>query len=240
MKLAIAKEHRHFFEKEGLIEFEGVLTQEQLLALDRAIDQALALRTGVPSERWKHLTAEQLFLNGRDLWRSYEPLRQFICQPRFGQIASDLLDKKPLRLGFDQFLPVRPPDPSSKSIYADFLSQQLSLEEVSCLSGVLCGLMIGLSGKRETSGEEIEVQEKNEKDIFPREPGSVVFFQPQTIFNWQTIYQHIGQRFYLIVYTQALSHYLLQPRDPHTHALKQLGYVFNDKLLDRLNPIVYR
>jgi hypothetical protein len=240
MKFATAKEHRDFFQKQGWIEFEGLLSDSQLISVNQAIDQVLAERLNVSSDQ-VHLTSpEKLYLQGHDLWRSHSILHKFVAQARFAEIIGELIEKKPLRLGCDQFFPFFYPGPFSKeqgSVYSHFLNQTTSLEAVSCMQGVICGLLLALNEKEEFSSSEERGMEGI--DIFPRKAGNVIFFQPTIPINWSHLCKHVGQRFYLIIYTSVIAHYRLQPQDPHTHALKRLGYVFNDKLSDKLNPIIY-
>ncbi len=243
MKFAITKEHRDFFQKQGWIEFEDFLPSNQLRLVNQAIDQALAERLNIPIEQLHHLSSDVFYLQGRDIWRSNEGLRKFVTQPRFAEIASELIERKPLRLGYDQLFPARypstlSPQVHSHSIYSRFIGQTINLEDVSCLRGIICGLMLSLGPEKEGSEEDVRSEEG--MDIFPSLPGHAIFFQPTSLINWKNLYLHSGQRFYLIVYTQALAHYYLQPQDPHAHAFKRLGYVLNDKLIDKLNPIVYR
>lgn len=241
MKFAIAKEHKDFFQKQGWIEFEDLISNDQLALANEAIDQALAERLNISTGRLRLLPSEQLYLHGRDLWRSHPQLRKLVTQIRFAEIASELIEKKPLRLGYDQLFPARYQTPFSETasqVYSHFLEQTAALEAVSCLQGVNCGLILALGGKKEDSVESNSSVEGI--DIFPSQPGRVIFFQSHVPIQWKNLYVHAGQRFYMVVYTQASAHYQLQPQDPHTHALKRLGYIFNDKLNDRLNPIVYR
>ncbi|SPJ31602.1 phytanoyl-CoA dioxygenase family protein [Candidatus Protochlamydia amoebophila] len=241
MKFAIAKEHRDFFQKNGLIEFEDFLSEEQVSTVNRAIDRVLTERLKVTPQRLKLLSSECVFSQGRDLWRSNEELKKIVCQPKFAEIASELIEKKPLRLGYDQLFPAHYQTKfSSKQqrIYAQFLEQTLSLESISGVSGVLCGLMICLGEKGELfSQEQFSIEGI---DIYSRQAGHAIYFNPNALVNWRNFYAHSAYRYFLIVYTQNHSHYQLQVSDPHTHFLKQLGYVFNDKLNDRLHPIVYR
>jgi hypothetical protein len=244
MKFAIAKEHRDFFQKKGMIEFEELLPTDQLALLNRTIDEALSNRLDKPQEHMKMQLSEALFLEGRDLWRSNEQLRKLVCQPRLAQIASELIEKKALRLGYTQFFPSNYEvqyDRDYKGIYRHFIQQNIDLQSVSCLENVACGLMLCLS-KPDQVKPVADIKEEEEKgmDIFPWQPGQVVYFQPEVLVDWQKLSRHSGFRFFLIVYTEAYSHYLLRPEDPHTHFLKHQGYVFNDKLVDRLHPIVYR
>jgi hypothetical protein len=244
MKFAVIKEHRDFFNKHGMIEFEQFFNLDQIQLFNQAINQALSNRTSIDSEKWRQLSSEQLFLNGRDLWRSSAELRQLVCQPRLAAIASELIEKKPLRLGYDQLFPsrhqaVRHPIVQEKpSIYGQFLNQSTTLKEISSINGLLCGLMIALSSSQEEKKESKE--ELVKPSIFPTQAGHVTFFQPTFQLNLEELYQHPHQRFYLIVYTQGLAQYELQPKDPHTYALKHLGYTFHTNLSDKLNPIVYR
>ncbi len=241
MKFATAKEHRDFFQKQGWIEFEGFISNDQLALTNQAIDQVLSERLNVSLDRLRLLPSEQFYVQGRDLWRSNPTLRKFVTQMRFAEIAADLIEKKPLRLGYDQLFPARQQhtqfSKATPQVYSCFLEQTASLESVSCLKGVICGLVLALSSKQEESADQVSSEGI---DVFPSQPGNAIFFQPSVPVKWNNLYAHLGQRFYLVVYTQASAHYQSQPQDPHTHALKRLGYVFNDKLGDKLHPIVYR
>lgn len=243
MKFATAKEHRDFFQKQGWIEFEGILSNDQLTLANQAIDQVLAERLNTPLERLHLLPSEKIYLQGRDLWRSHAGLQKLAIQTRFAEIVAELIEKRPLRLGYDQCFPARhalPLASETASVYSHFLEKTLSLEAVSCLQGVACGVLFALGGKESPTSIEKSTEEREGIDVFPSQPGHAIFFQPQVPINWSYLYTHPGQRFYLIVYTLASAYYQLQPQDPHTHALKRLGYVFNDKLSDKLNPIIYR
>ena len=248
MKFATAKEHRDFFQKNGWIEFEDFISNEQLILINQSINQVLSDRLKVTPQRLRTISSENIYMQGRDLWRSNSPLQKFISQPRFGEIVSELVEKKVFRLGYDQLLPARYQvqfSESTSKIYTKFLEQSLTLEAVSCLQGVTCGIMFAL-GEIENQESTNEMPASGSGDnseginVFPSKPGRVIFFQPNVNINWHELYSNPGQSFYLIVYTQATAHYQLQPQDPHTHDLKRLGYIFNDKLSDKLHPIVYR
>lgn len=241
MKFSTAKEHRDFFQKHGWIEFDDLLSPEQLNTANQEIDQVLAERLNVSVSRLKTFGSEKIYLHGHDVWRSKSFLQKLITQTRFAEIASELIERRPLRLGYDQLFPARMQKPFSDEaaqVYSQFLEQTTSLESVCCLQGVICGFMISLSD------QEVELSEEKVSlggiDIFPSRPGNVIFFQPNVLINWSDLYSHLGQRFYMVVYTQPYANYLLEPKDPHTHSLKRLGYIFNDKLNDALNPIIYR
>lgn len=239
MKFAIAKEHKDFYQAHGRIEFEGLLSSEQVRLFNQAIDDALAAKMEIPPSKIRHLTSEELFLQGHDLWRHHSELRKLVCQPKLAEIASQLVDKKPIRLAYDQLLPSRYQSPLLQPVqpqlYSSFLDQTSSLDSTSCIRGLLCGVIIALSSLEEPIEEEPGIP-----SLFPKEAGHMIFLNPEKPLNWSQLYQFPGKRFYLIAYCQAQSFYEPQLQDPHAHELKQLGYIFNDRLSDKKHPILYR
>lgn len=246
MKFATSKEHRDFFLKNGWIEFEDLISNQQLTSMNQAIDQVSLERLKSHSKKKPPLTAENAFLQGRDLWRSNPELHKVVTHIRFAEIAAELIGKKPLRLGCDQFLPTPIARTFSSEVspyYSIFLHRHAALEKILCLQGVAAGLIFALSDRH----DEPVIEEKTDNaiseegiDIFPSRAANAIYFQPNVCVDWSRIYTHSGQRFYLIVYTNSSSYYMLQRDDPHTHTLKKLGYVFNDPLIDKYNPIICR
>ena len=70
-----------------------------------AVDQVLSERLKTSQAQLRFISPEMLFLQGRDLWRSSPSLHKLAAQVRFAEIASELIEKKPLRLGYDQLIP---------------------------------------------------------------------------------------------------------------------------------------
>lgn len=244
MKFATSKEQRDFFQKNGWIEFEEMLSNDQLALMNQALDQVIAARLNVAPEKLGALAAEKIYLQGHDVWRSHPFLQKIATQTRLAEIGAGLIEKKILRLGYDQFF-LGPPKKShvldNRSLFYQFLEKTTSLETVSCLQGVTCGLVFALGGNENVFPEEKPSSfETHGMEIFPSQAGHAIFFQSHLPIHWSRLFELQGQRFYLIVYTNPTAHYQLQPEDPHTHALKRLGYIINDKLNDKLNPIVYR
>jgi len=237
MKFSVAKEHRDFFQKHQAIEFEGLLPPEQVLRFNQAVDEALVQRLGITADKIRHQPPQKLFLDGRDLWRTNPLLKKMVMHLSCAEIASELIEHKPLRLGYAQLFPQISPllfKTHHNNDYALFLQQQISLEACSCLQGVLCGLMLCLTG----DGEDETGKPSEGIDIFAKKAGSGIFFHPDLPISFQNLQQHPNQRYLLIVYTHRNTVYRLQPADPQTHALKHCGYVFGDRLTDKLNPIV--
>lgn len=84
MKYALAKEHREFFAKNHYIEFEGLLTIEEITSLQRKIAQLL------PKKQ-------------RDLWREDVDLQKIVLNRKLAEVASDLFKQSELRIAFDQY-----------------------------------------------------------------------------------------------------------------------------------------
>lgn len=242
MKFATAKEHRDFFHTHGWIEFENLVDSRLFPIAEQGAKEALSERLKLPIERLSKISSEKLFMNGRDLWRSQPILQKLATQAHFAEIAAELVEKRILRLGYDQFFPDLQHKPllsENETTFSNFLQKRGSLQEVSCMSDVICGFVLAFDDRKEAPAV-ILPETLSGIDIFPSKKGNIIFFKPNLPINWISLEQHFGQTFYMVVYTSQTSHYALQLEDPHTHALKRLGYVFNDQLTDKLHPIVLR
>ena len=242
MKYAVASEHRDFFNKNGAIEFDGLLNQEQLSQLGASVNEALSAKMKVPPEKLDKEHSEKQFSSGRDLWRHSPALKKLISHNRFAEIASELVQHKPLRLGYDQYFPKASRHgvkSGERHDFADLIEKEKTLNDISCLQGVLCGLMICIDGEK-TVEPALNPEEAPQVDIFASKAGNGVFFSPEKLIDFGKLRGLPGHRYLLVVYTESTTLYVLRDDDPHTHALKRLGYVFGDKLSDKLNPIIYR
>lgn len=233
MKFAVASEHRDYFQKNQYIEFEGLLNADQVSLLRQGVDAALAKHLHLPVTKLNRLTAEKKFNAGRDLWRLDDHVKKWVTSGQLADIAAELIEKKPLRLGYDQYFPVTPVHENiiRETTYDQLLGKTASLEEISCLQGVLCGLIICL-----TDG----TLEGVNTSVFPNKAGNGIYFQPSHLINFNELRKRAGQDFMLIVYSEKNAVYIMREGDPQVHALKRLGYVFGDKLSDKLNPILCR
>lgn len=235
MKIAIAKEHRDFFKKNGWIELENLLTEQQFVLLNEGVERVLSHRLAIPTDKLDLASEEALFMQGRDLWRGDEGLRQLICLPRIGEIISELVETKPVRLGYDQFIPGLHKkiafSPAKK--ISQFVKRCMHLDDSSCIKGILAGVIVSLNDSAESV-------EPSESDIFPPRAGRVVVVHPQHLINYENLLQHTRQKYFMVVYAKGSSTYYQQSNDLHGHQLRNEGYIYYDKLSDKLNPIIYR
>lgn len=239
MKFAIEGGQRQFFKKHQFLEVEGVLTATQLKELNLEIEKVLEERLNAKPKRAFQELPTKVFTTARDLWRSSDSVKKISLSTQFAEIASDLIEFRPLRFGFDQlYSTVQKPtkDREGFNPYKELALTPRTLKETTCLQGVLCGLMICLSAKSEV--ENLDEEEKS--TIFSKEPGNAVFFTPEMVVDFNELFTDETYRYLMIVYTHPTAIYFLEDNDPQTHAFKGLGYVFGDRLSDKLNPIIYR
>jgi hypothetical protein len=214
MKFTTAKEHRDFFQKQGWIEFEDLISSEQITAIQQQVEQTVMSR--LPRS---HMSLEEGYMQGHDLWRSNSLLRKWATHPKLAQIASELIEKKPLRLGYDQFFPSSLKQ--GQSIHKVScktplsLKEIASLEEVSSIDGISCGLMLCLKVADDHNEKTLPPEGIN---VFPSTQGHVIFFRPTYPVNWGSLFDYPNRAFYLITFTCENAYYEANPYDPHTHA----------------------
>lgn len=239
MKFATAKEHRDFFNKNRTIEFEGLLTDQMAAGMSLEVENVLASRLKCSEETLQTISSEKLFLNGRNLWVGSEILKKGEMQQKFGQLAYEFFEQKPIRFGYDQYWPSYHPSVlKEEHRYQDFLTHPHTLAEMSAIQSVIGGLMLALPKTH------APVQSEQTGDlpssIFPSKAGSGVFFAPDVPLDFTNLQNDPQLHYLLIVYIIDTSVYILNRNDPLLHDFKNMGYVFGDRLNDQFNPIIFR
>lgn len=208
MKFAVSAEQRDYLRKKGILPIEGLLRAHELRELNLGI-----------AEVQKEFSKQDPWMVGRDLWRRNEKIKKIVFSKRLAELAFELLQKKPLRIAFDQFLP--PNFGLQKTLPKD-----CSIQEASCIT-LLHGLYIlCLKTDKSDDNDELEAQ------------GGGYFVLPSSPFPFEMIKPSCS--YFLIGYGDLFSQYLFQPNDPHVHFLKSFGYVFGDKLHERFHPLLLR
>lgn len=214
MKFSISSEQRDYFTKHRFIPFTHLLNEGELLELNQAIDSLIAN----PPKNF------QL----RDLWRNSAVVKKIVSSKRLLQLAFELIQKKPLRLAFDQL--ILEAAKSKKSIVPQILDQG-SFQETSCINNLQGLFILCLRNNDVKLGED---------HPFDFSAGDGVFITPDIAFPFDTLTPSPNKRFLIVAYGNNYSQYLFEERDPYCHYLKNLGYVFGDKLNDRLHPLLLR
>ncbi len=157
----------------------------------------------------------------RDSSRKKAEIQKIIYSSRFVQIAVELTSRKKLRFGYDQVYEL--PLPAS--------TQVQTLQEVSSIAPLVCAFTICLEGTSEQAVDKSFAP-------FAQKPGEVTFFLPTRAWNFELLSEREKQKFLLVAYADSRSLYLFQEQDPYVHTLKELGYVFGDRLNDRSHPVL--
>ena len=138
MKFAVAKEHRDFFENNKGIEFEQILSQNEIDLFNNEITQSLTRRLSVSGSKAFDENPKTLFETGRDLWRDSAIIKKIICHRKLGELVYQLVGEKPIRLGYDQYYPtIDTTSGNSVGKYTNFIQNPASLKEISSLQGKL-------------------------------------------------------------------------------------------------------
>ena len=118
MSVALDPEQLRYFQNKGLIEFEALLSPNQIQTLKQVFSN--------------HLKGEKLPLKqGFDLWRKEPELKKIVTQKIWAQLAGQLIQKNKIRLGATQAL--------TSKCYEDHLAFQ---NRKSCIRDFLCGLCL--------------------------------------------------------------------------------------------------
>jgi hypothetical protein len=221
MRLSLAKEHRDFFQKNGHIEFSSLLSQAQVLDFANAVDATLLKRqkTTRPSTEREHNLEH-------DLWRDHPQIKKVSLNRDFAEVAAELTKQDKVRIAYDQNISPR----TGKDSYLP--TGMTSLEQMSCIKPIILGLLVRLSEGRQPTLEKLPCP-------CPSSPGDGVFFSSQLLLSWDPLLAMQSEHFFLIAYTNAHPLYVLEKRDPCTHALKQQGYGFGDTLKSDTHPLLY-
>lgn len=147
----------------------------------------------------------------RDLFRASEQMRKSVLPRNLVDLVLELGVSRPLRFGLDQL------------ISSGMFSKGGSLEKLFCLQGIEVGIFYPL-------------EEGPEESFFPTRPGDVLLVKGERHLPVHTI----ESKMMLAVLVRSTSVYIRNLRDPHAHALKELGYAYGDKLKDQFHPVVCR
>ncbi len=213
MRFALAKDHLDFFYRNHYIEFEDILTLEEVFSIEDAIEEVLTKRVG------GNRNPKKIYLAGNYCWQDDPRITKIALSYRLAEIASQLTKERTLRLASSQIL-------SGSLSEEKVFDEPLPLENLCSIQKISCGVILHLS-----SSEELE-------DPQPKKIGSATFFSTRIpiSFDYLTKTSHLTQLFFIYSVENAL--YALTPTDPHTHALKKLGYGFGDHVLPNTHPIV--
>lgn len=227
MKFGVAKEHLSFFCKQGYIEFESLLSQEDVAILEQEISQVLSLRLNAQKKNLHHQLFSTLYKGGFDIWRSSDQIKKILFRRQLSEVAATLVKKKKIRFGFDQLFCV----PHFFEEEASFLTKENALRTSTCLQGVLCGLILNVGGQFDFDQESMP--------FLPSKVGNGLFVSPDLLFSFaHLLSMPTGAMQILIVYAEEKAIYRHCEEHLNTHAYKRLDYVFGDRLRNSTHPLI--
>lgn len=233
MRFAIVGDHREHFRRHGFVEFEELLTGPDLAALNGMIEAVMSRRLGRGVDEL-HIGTSEALQHGRDLWRDDPQIRKIVCRRRFAEVCSSLLERRSMRLAYDQLL-IRSSHVSERGMDSGILNATSTLREISAIQGVVGALILSLKGER---GDP-------ESPFLPSAPGFGLFLSADHPVAWSRLFEEdllaeSPQRYLMIVYAEAKALYILNTRDPHVHRAKGWGLVFGDRLEEPTFPLLIR
>ncbi len=158
---------------------------------------------------------------GRDLWRNHPLIKKTVLTRDFAEIVANLTHAEEIYHGLDQEF-------SNFALPAGMIS----LQQMSCVRPLIAGLLIRLTDGDMPKAGALPCP-------CPSASGNGVFFSSQLLLAWDPLLELRNQRFLLIAYASAHPQYVLEKRDPCTHALKLLGFGFGDTLPTTTHPLLY-
>lgn len=219
MKLQVSDEQREFFQIHKSIEFEDLLTPQEIETLDLGI-----------SRLFSEKNTQEKFEASRDLFKKSDIIKKIAFLRSLSELAQQLQRQRPLRIAYDQYFPSPVQTPLLKpEKYLEFLKNSATLQEISSVQGLVCGALLTLSD-----------YPKDPDNIFPNQRANVVFLHPNALLPLPSLLNQENVEYYLIVFANSKSHYLKNIKDPHSGSFIQTGYASGDKLTDKKNPIVFR
>ena len=228
MHFAVDSKHLEFFHHHHYIEFEDLLTEREIQTLEKSLKTVMGKRLHTDPKHLSYVEPKTFYLQGYDTWREDPEIQKHVLKPQLAAIASNLTKACPVRIGFDQVF-------RFCAHSTPFLKTPCSLNQMSCLQGLICGCILNLSSPS-------LVPENTTLPFTPisRKAGSGIFFRPDLPLSLNSLFSMPNNMQLLITYTADCSLYTHQEQDLHTHTLKNLNYVFGDRLKDSMHPILYR
>lgn len=216
MRFHLTASQKEYFLKNQLVELEAMVGVDLAEAASQAIDSQLS--------DLGQKESYQAYLEGRDLWRKNPVVKKLSTLRSFAQVMAQLTNQKRLCLAYDQLLRT-----------GCTSQRQLPFEE---------GRIVSLGSMQAVVGALIVRLSKGSDPTtpywLPHECGSVMALSPQIVLRLVDLYQPLSVNYLLIAYVGPRAVYIHNPKDPHTHTLKALGYGFGDCLKEETHPTLVR
>lgn len=116
----IAQEHIDFFQENGFVQIDGILTQQELAELRVYMDEIMFSEQGKSIQTDKKGGAYYRVLNQRvNTWRDHAGMARYVTHPRFASAALQLTGASGIRLFHDHALLKMPEDSKATPWHQD-------------------------------------------------------------------------------------------------------------------------
>lgn len=225
-----------FFRDYGFVEFENLLTEQEILKISQECDRCLKRRFDESKlDSSTKISLNQTYLHGWNLQEESPFLNKFLKQHKLLRLIKELTNTRKACLAYTQLLRTFELTPSDKPNEKPFpiFSDTTSLNEVSSYQGLQIGLMIHLAFQTPLSSAPLPTTPAENPNILhplPAKPGSVTFFAVDHPFSLAPLLLYPYQSYLMTAYGKDRLIYKHQPKDPHNHRLKQKGFGFGDSV----------
>ncbi len=185
MKLALTADHKEFFLKNNYIEFEGLITPEQVAILKKNAEEALASRLKLNAARLGNKPVKELFQAGYELWRDNATIKKTVQKKEFAILASELFQVIPIRCAFNQYIC------TAERGSASPFPETLTLQESSCLSPLAGALILPLD----------DLMKPIPSFNMPLNVGNGLFISPSLPIPWPELFSTPNLNFLIIGYS---------------------------------------
>jgi len=227
MRYCLDHEETICFEKKGYVLLQELLPQGKVQRLLSCVSCAFQEnRESFESQKREAGDMSLSSFYARDVALFSSEVRKVLFSKSLGQIASQLAKKKTVRYGGDWLWKGDIVPWGQKTESGD-------LSSCFCVKPLALACLFALSDR-----ESGAVQND---PFLPEKAGDALLFSPQLIYPWRSLGgQDKTQKFLLFLYAEKEALYTFNPLDPHTHALKRMGYVFGDRLKETTHPHLVR
>lgn len=224
MNPMVSSQQTNYFNQNGYIEFETLLSSAECDTLERQAKTALKSRL---KKDLSLFTAAQTYAAGRDLWREIEPLKTFLLSRRMTSVALGLTNKTSLRLGCDQWVPgvYEWPGPAK-------------LKDLLSLQGFTCFFLIRMTPPLESEDPKATFRLEPGLIPIPNLRGNALIVNPNLLLNFPKMALYSPTDLYVIGYTLPTAVYVHNKEDPCNNQLKTMGYNYGDTVNNQYHPLI--
>lgn len=213
MRPSLPPAYLDFFRSHHCLEIQNLVLPSHLEALE-------SLTSDISGE-----SNGELWLDGKKKAQSNIDLLKILHKMALGEIAHQIFQKRPLRLGSAQFL-------LTKSYSDPLFKEPQTIEKINALTPILGGASICIRSSHKQSSEipQLDLQT----------PGHIIFFNETYPLDFEKLLSQEHLTLLIVCFVPRYVRYKYTALDPIVHHLKKEGFAFGDLLPETICPYLYR